>query len=271
MSTPGKKVVLNGPAVARARLLIAYNGTAFHGFAMNHGVSTVAGVLTDALSTVVRMPVEITGAGRTDAGVHARGQVISCDLPTDTDLTLLVRKLNALCAPDVVVRDAAWTDTDFNARFSALWRRYRYTVLNSPVPDPFLANTAWHITAPLDVVAMQMACDPFIGEHDFSSFCRKPKVAIGEEQPTLVRRVLDAQWRTEEGDLVVFEIRANAFCHQMVRSIVGTLVDVGMGKRRAGDIRGMILARDRAAAGAIAPPHGLCLYEVGYPDGGENN
>src|SRR5690606_20635026 len=134
---------------------------------------------------------------------------------------------------------------------------------------PFLARVAWHVPQRLDLSAMQLGCDPLIGEHDFSSFCRRPKPMPDHPEPSLTRRVLSARWgdaRSEYGPGVLcFEIRANAFCHQMVRSIVGTLVDVGMGKLRAGDLRGILVARDRSAAGTVAPPHGLCLWEVGYP------
>jgi tRNA pseudouridine38-40 synthase len=180
---------------------------------------------------------------------------------------LLIRQLNAICGPSIVVREASWASADFHARFSAQWRHYKYTVLNSPVPDPFIADTAWHVHTPLNLAAMQMACDPLIGVHDFSSFCRRPKVATGEEPASMSRYVMQATWHAEADDLLVFEIRANAFCHQMVRSIVGTLVEVGMGKRRAGDIRGILLAGDRSMAATIAPPHGLCLHAVGYAEG----
>jgi tRNA pseudouridine38-40 synthase len=267
VTPPDLNIQNDEPAVARARLLMAYNGSAFHGFALNPGVPTVAGSLAEALSTVSRMPVEVVGAGRTDAGVHARGQVVSCDIPASTDLNLLIRQLNAICGPSIVVREASWASADFHARFSAQWRHYKYTVLNSPVPDPFIADTAWHVHTPLNLAAMQMACDPLIGVHDFSSFCRRPKVATGEEPASMSRYVMQATWHAEADDLLVFEIRANAFCHQMVRSIVGTLVEVGMGKRRAGDIRGILLAGDRSMAATIAPPHGLCLHAVGYAEG----
>jgi len=149
----------------------------------------------------------------------------------------------------------------------ATWRRYRYTVLNQPVPVPLLAATTWHVPSPLNLWAMQLACDPLIGEHDFASFCRRPKVAEGEAPKSLTRRVLEADWTTidsDYGELLRFEIRANAFCHQMVRSIVGTLVDVGRGRRRAGDMRAILAARSRQAASAPAPPHALCLWDVGY-------
>lgn len=253
----------------RARFTVAYVGTDLHGFAEADGLPTVMGQLRATIERVVRQEVALVGAGRTDAGVHGWGQVVSLDLPDATDLEDLQRRINKMCAPAIAVRDAAWTDDpEFSARFSALWRRYRYHVNNSPTPDPFLAGTAWHVARPLDLWAMQLACDPLIGEHDFSSFCRQPKVADGEPAPSLVRRVLSAEWRHVEGDhpgLLRFEIRANAFCHQMVRSIVGTLVDVGLGKLKAGEIRGVMLSGNRQAAGTVAPPHGLVLWEVGYP------
>lgn len=248
----------------RARLTVAYDGSGFRGFADNPGVTTVAGTLATAVERVCGAAVELAVAGRTDAGVHAWGQVVSCDLPGDVDLDRLQRSLNRICGPALVVRDAAWVDDAFDARFSARWRRYRFTVLNRPVPDPFLAGTSWHVPQPLDLRAMVLACDPLIGEHDFSSFCRRPKVGPEAAPVSLVRRVRDASW-VDEGDGVLrFWIEANAFCHQMVRSVTGTLVDVGLGRRRAGEVMGILRARDRGAAGTVAPPHGLCLWEVGY-------
>jgi tRNA pseudouridine38-40 synthase len=173
-----------------------------------------------------------------------------------------------MCAPAIAVRDWSWTDDpEFSARFSAQWRQYRYHVANSPVIDPFHAGTAWHVPAPLHLWAMQLACDPLIGEHDFSSFCRRPKVPEGQAPATMTRRVMSAEWRevsSDTGTLLRFEIRANAFCHQMVRSIVGTMVDVGLGRLHAGEVRGILLRRDRQAAGSVAPPQGLVLWQVGY-------
>ncbi|MEY4607540.1 MAG: tRNA pseudouridine synthase [Actinomycetota bacterium] len=261
----------------RARLTVAYDGSGFHGLAETTGpdgepVRTVMGDLRTAIETVVRHPVEPIGAGRTDAGVHAWGQVVSLDLADDTDLEGLRRRLDRLCGPEIAVRDIRWADTpDFHARFSAHWRHYRYDVLEGPSPVPQLAWSTWHVRGPLDLWAMQLACDPLIGEHDFSSFCRRPKVAEGEPPVSLVRRVLMADWREVSSDfagpgrrLLRFEIRATAFCHQMVRSIVGTLVEVGAGDIRAGDVRSILLRRDRQAAGRVAPPHGLTLWDVGY-------
>jgi tRNA pseudouridine38-40 synthase len=248
----------------RARLLVAYDGTPFHGFAVSTGVRTVAGDLADAMSRVARHPVELTGAGRTDAGVHAWGQVVSCDLPEETGLEELARRVSSMCAPAIAIRAASWAEPGFDARFSASWRHYRYTVLTTPRPNPFLTTTAWHVPQPLSLETMRLACDPLIGEHDFSSFCRRPKPAPGQPPPSLVRRVLLARWSELDDGVLRFDIRANAFCHQMVRSIVGTLVEVGLGRRRAGELRSVMLAGDRTLAGPVAPPQGLCLWEVGY-------
>ena len=202
-------------------MLVAYDGTSFHGFAEQPGQRTVAGVLRPAIERVVRHPVELTCAGRTDRGVHAWGQVVSLDLDIDLDLDALHRSLVKLCGPDIVVREVTRAVPDFDARFSARSRTYRYTVLNRPLPDPFLARTTWHVATPLDLDLLLLACDPLLGEHDFSAFCRRPKVPAGEEPVSLVRRVLAAGW-TDLGEGVLrFEITATAFCHQMVRSIVG--------------------------------------------------
>ncbi len=162
------------------------------------------------------------------------------------------------------MREAQEVDAGFDARGSATARTYRYTVLNRPFPDPFLHATSWHVPSPLDLRAMASGCDPLIGSHDFSSFCRRPKVADGDEPVSLTRRVLDARWDDFGDGVLRFEIRANAFCHQMVRSIVGLLVDIGRGRSRAGDVLGMIRAEDRQVVPSPAPPQGLCLWSVDY-------
>jgi tRNA pseudouridine38-40 synthase len=252
----------------RARLLVAYDGAGFHGFAEAPGQRTVMGELRSAVDRVTRSPSDPVGAGRTDAGVHAWGQVVSLDLPGSVDLARLAHRLTRLCGPEIVVRRADWCDDPaFSARFSAQWRHYRYHVLPAAEPVPALARTTWHVRVPLDLRSMQLACDPIIGEHDFSSFCRAPKPRQGHDAPSLRRRVMLARWSevgSDYGPLLRFEVRANAFCHQMVRSLVGTMVDVGAGKLHAGDVRGILLRRDRHGAGQVAPPHGLTLWEVGY-------
>ncbi|WP_208026700.1 tRNA pseudouridine(38-40) synthase TruA [Rhabdothermincola sediminis] len=259
------------PDLVRVRLVVAYDGSPYHGFAANPGVATVAGTLQRTIERVLRHPVELTGAGRTDRGVHAWGQVVSFDAPAaGLDLGALQRSINKLCGGTIVVREAAVAPPDFDARFSARSRTYRYTIVNRPVPDPFLAATSWWVDQPLDVAAMRLGCDPLIGEHDFSSFCRRPKDRMigteddGDPGPSLVRRVIDARWDDEGDGVLRFTIEATAFCHQMVRSIVGTLVDVGLGRKRAGEVAGILRGRDRSLAGPVAPPQGLCLWRVTY-------
>jgi len=249
------------------RLVVAYDGGGFHGFAPNRDVPTVGGALGAALERVLGAPVVLTAAGRTDTGVHAWGQVVTFDAPAaaTADLEALQRSVNGLCKPSIVVRSAETAPPDFDARFSATWRCYRYSVLNREVPDPFLAATTWHVAAPLDLATLRLASDPLIGEHDFASFCRRPKVDAEVDPPTLVRRVTSVRWDDLGDGILRFEIVANAFCHQMVRSIVGSLVEVGAGKRSAGSILATLRARDRSKAGQLAPPHGLCLWSVGYP------
>ncbi len=249
----------------RVRMTVAYDGTDFRGFAANRGVTTVSGTLAEALGRVLGRPVELACAGRTDAGVHAWGQVISFDAPAEgLDVVDLGRAVTKLCGGPIVIRDAVVADADFHARFSAVSRRYRYTVQNGPVPDPFTRRFTWHVEAPLDLERMHLGCDPLIGSHDFSSFCRAPKVPADQAAPSLVRRVSDARWVELGEGILRFEIEANAFCHQMVRSLVGTLVDLGLGRRSPGEVTGMLRAADRHAAGQVAPPRGLCLWEVTY-------
>jgi tRNA pseudouridine38-40 synthase len=253
-------------SAVRVRATVAYHGGGFRGFAAQPGQRTVAGALADALERVLRHPVAITCAGRTDAGVHAWGQVISFDAAAEPggdklDLVAVQRSVNRQLHAEVVIRDIAAAPAGFDARRSATGRRYRYTILNRPEPDPFLAATTWHVEEPLDVRVMQLACDPLIGEHDFSSFCRKP----ADHEAVLVRRVRRADWAVLEGGLFRFEVEASAFCHQMVRSLVGTMVDVGTGKKKAGDMAWILRAADRSLTSGPAPPHGLCLWEVTYP------
>ena len=249
----------------RTRLVVAYDGAPFHGFARNEGVRTVGGTLTDAIGTVVGHPVELTCAGRTDKGVHARAQVVHFDAPVGAvDHGALVRSLNRMCAPAIAVVTAEAVDRSFDARFSATARRYRYLVHNRPTPDPFTAASAWHVDVPLLLPAMVLGCDALIGEHDFSAFCRRPTRRDGAEA-SLVRRVTEAAWYDDGDGRLRFEIEASSFCHQMVRSIVGTLIDVGRQRRRPGELLGVIRSRDRRHAGDLAPPHGLTLWTVRYP------
>jgi tRNA pseudouridine38-40 synthase len=246
-------------------LIVAYDGADFHGFAASDGVPTVIGILSREVERIVRRPVELVGAGRTDAGVHAWGQVVSGPIPADSDLGRLAHSLNRLCGPSISVRSAEWADPDFSARFSATARTYRYSVWNDPAPNPLATRFSWHVAAPLDVEAMNTGAAELVGDHDFSSFCRRPKVGDDRPEPSMVRRLMTARWRPTSPDpMLEFEITASAFCHQMVRSIVGTLVDVGLGRRESKSIAATLAARDRQAAGQVAPPTGLVLWHVDY-------
>ena len=186
----------------------------------------------------------------------------STSIADRADPERLAREVNRRCVPGIVVREAELAADDFDARFSARARRYRYTVLNRPVPDPFLAATTWWVPEPLDLNALRLGCDALIGLHDFTSFCRRPKGQPGE--PNLMRRVLDARWHDLGDGVLRFDIDAKAFCHQMVRSLTGTMVDMASGSAPGrGD--GHHPAGPRPpAAGTIAPPQGLCLWEVVY-------
>ena len=241
------------------KLTVAYDGADFRGFAGQLEQRTVEGELTDVLSRFVGRPVKLSCAGRTDAGVHAWGQVVSCAVPASTDPAVAQRAVNGQLGPEVVVRAAELVDPGFDARRSAQWREYRYTIVNREVADPFRTRTAWWVPAPLDITLLRLGADPFLGEHDFASFCRSRP-----EKSTTRRRVISSRW-VDDGDGVLrYDVVATAFCWQMVRSIVGTLVDVGIGKLTPGDVLRILRARDRALAGAVAPPEGLCLWDVGY-------
>lgn len=251
--------------MARVRLVVSYDGSDFYGFARNDPYPTVGGWLEEQLAMVLGGPVSVTCAGRTDRGVHAWAQVVTFDGDVP-NLARLQRSLNTLGGGKVVVREASVVAPDFHARFSATWRLYRYSVVNSPVLDPFRRTIAWWVPEPLDVPAMNAAARFVIGEHDFAAFCRAAKAVPGAlHPPSTVRRVIEAGWTATHDDGLRFEIRANAFCHQMVRSIVGLLVDVGRGHVPPDAVAGIIARGVRSEVRFLAPPHGLCLWDVGYP------
>ena len=251
--------------VVRLRALVAYNGSQFHGFAEQQDVRTVAGDIRIALDRLFGEFDDFTCAGRTDTGVHAWGQVVHFDVAPDVleryGLEKAQASLNKQLGPAIVFRSLETTDESFSARFSASARRYRYIVLNAELANPFLSTTAWWVPALLDVDAMNEAAWAVVGEHDFTSFCRRPKV---DGEVSLVRRINEATWTRQSEDLLHFDIQGNAFCHQMVRSLTGMLVDIGRGKRRVPDMKAALDAKDRAMTAPLAPPHGLCLREVEY-------
>ncbi len=257
------------------RMVVAYDGTDFRGLAPNPDVRTVVGELERVIEPLIGIKPDIVMSGRTDAGVHAQGQVLSFEMPDAVvELERIQRSVNSRLGPEIVVREIAPAPPDFSARFSAIGRRYRYLVINRPVDDPFLARTGWWVDSsqrgPLDIDAMNAACPHLIGEHDFSSFCRRPRPRLAASDATddlsLVRRVDDARWLDLGDGLLRFDIRGSAFCHQMVRSIVGFMVAIGTGKRRADELADVLAARDRSVAENPAPPHGLMLWQVDYPE-----
>jgi tRNA pseudouridine38-40 synthase len=247
----------------RVRMLLAYDGKPFRGFAYQPLVTTVAGTLMKALGQIFATEIELTCAGRTDAGVHAWGQVVHFDIERSrfdgVGTDRLQQSLNKICAPSIVIRHVEQVGLDFDARFSAQSRLYHYTVLNSDVPNPFLVDRAWWVPDELDWKAMNRACVAILGEHDFSSFCRRP-----DKDATLVRNIKRADWTDPEPNILRFEIEANAFCHQMVRALTGMCVAIGMRKRRISDMAEVLDEMDRGNAAPLAPPQGLTLWQVFY-------
>ena len=243
------------------RLVVEYEGTRFLGWQLQPGGPTVQGELERALGVALRAPVRVRGAGRTDAGVHAQGQVAVAGVPgRDVDLRRLLRSVNALLPEDIAVRDLALVDDAFDPRRHARSRVYEYRILNAEAPSPFWRRWAWHVARPLAVDAMDVAAELLVGEHDLAAF----RAADAKETPrTTVRRVLESRI-DRVAPLLVYRVEATAFLKHMVRNVVGTLVEVGLGERPPGAFADLIASRDRTRAGATAPPHGLTLVEVRY-------
>jgi tRNA pseudouridine38-40 synthase len=266
-------------AQRRWRLDLSYDGAGFHGFAAQPGTVTVAGELAGALATVLRLrePPTLTCAGRTDAGVHALGQVVHVELPDplfdderDDAAARLARACTKLLAPRIVVTACAPAPEGFDARHSATSRSYRYLVHESDVPSPLLEAMAWHRRGPLDERAMAQAAFALLGEHDFRAFCRRPSGTDAGE-PILRRvtsievgTVADTMLVAGRGRLVRIEVTAASFCHQMVRSIVAALVAIGEHELTGADLVEHLHTGDRGGLPSPAPPGGLCLVSVGY-------
>jgi tRNA pseudouridine38-40 synthase len=256
----------------RLRLDLAYDGTDFHGWAAQPGLRTVQGSVQDALARVLRLDsVQVTCAGRTDTGVHARGQVLHVDVdeegfrastgrtaarPTEA----LLRRLNGVLPPDVRVRRVTETVEEFDARFSALWRRYAYRVADAPdLVDPLARHTVLVRQRELDLGAMNVAAQGLLGEHDFGAFCRR------REGATTVRTLLQLSWARDGAGLAVATVRADAFCHHMVRALVGCLVVVGERRQPPGWAADVLRRGVRDPGVTVVRPHGLTLEEVAYP------
>lgn len=242
------------------RLVVEYDGTDFCGFQFQYDQRTVAGVLEEALSALLTHPVKVSSAGRTDAGVHATGQVVSFRTERDFPVQRMALALNSSLPQDVSVRLAEFTADDFSARFSARERTYIYAVFNRRMASALLNRYAYHYYGALDVELMERSAHALIGEHDFRSFCGM----LPESGPTL--RNVRAITVRGAGDIVRIEIRADGFLHRMVRNIIGTLLEIGNGRRDPESLRGILEARRREAAGHTAPAQGLYLAGVRYND-----
>ena len=260
----------------RLRIDLAYDGTDFRGWASQPGLRTVQATLERALATALRIETpRLVVAGRTDSGVHARGQVCHVDVDpavlaasvgrsTDPPPEALRRRLNGILPPDLRVRRVDEAPVGFDARFSAVWRRYAYRVADATeLVDPLIRGHVLAWSRPLDLDAMNAAAAPLVGLHDFAAFCRR------REGATTVRTLLDLSWTRDDAGLAVATVLADAFCHNMVRALVGCLLAVGDGRRPPAWAREVMGSAVRNPAVTVAPAHGLTLEQVGYPDAAE--
>jgi len=241
------------------KITIAYDGTRYYGWQIQRETPTVQQVLRDTISMVLNRPVSVHGSGRTDAGVHALGQVANFRTDNPMDVEALRTALNRLIPADIVIRDIAEADFSFHARVSAQSRTYWYLIWNCPQRSAFLQRYAWHIPLPLDIAAMKQAAACLTGMHDFASFQGADK-----ENGHAVRDVTSVHFKKTREHLMIFSITGSAFVKHMVRNIVGTLVDVGKGKLSPDDFRTILQQKDRTLAGMTAPPQGLFLKKVRY-------
>lgn len=246
-----------GNGIQRVAVVVEYDGTNYCGFQRQLREPTVQAGLELVLRQLTQEDCPVTGAGRTDSGVHARGQVVHFQTNWKHSWAELLRAMNALLPDDVSIRRMFPVTSDFHARYSALSRFYRYMVFNREVRSPFAARFAHQVSLPLNVQAMNQASESLIGMHDFASFGQSPSGGH------TVREVYGAYW-WRQGDWVFFDIEANAFLRRMVRSLVGTLLLVGSGRMLPGEFGRILQAKDRDLAGSTAPPQGLCLERVCY-------
>jgi tRNA pseudouridine38-40 synthase len=240
------------------KLTLEYDGTNYHGWQIQPNGESIQAVLEGAISTFLGTPTRVTGSGRTDAGVHALGQVVSFRCDKEFTSHRIRRALNALTPSDISIKEVEVVPDSFDARRDARSRVYEYHILNRPVASPFHRKRAWHLHPPLDLTAMRAAIDCLLGEHDFTSFR-----AAGCDAAHPIRKIYRVGFDVR-GELLIFSVEATAFLRHMVRNIVGTLAEVGVGERSAESFRSLLGARDRTQAGETAPAYGLYLVEVKY-------
>jgi tRNA pseudouridine38-40 synthase len=245
--------------VTRIRITLQYDGTDYVGWQVQPNGPSVQAALQKALAEVCGAEVRATAAGRTDAGVHARAQVASFESPRELPLKAYVQGLNALLPRDIAVLDAQVAAPDFDARRAARGKRYVYTIWNGPVRAPLRMRYAWCVFRELSLAPMREAAASLLGRHDFAAF-----EAADSEAEHAVREVREISVEGEAGAEVRIAVEATAFVKHMVRNLVGTLVEVGHGKRAPADVGRVLASRDRTQAGPTAPPQGLCLWEVSY-------
>jgi tRNA pseudouridine38-40 synthase len=254
-----KKALLRYDAAnLHVKLTLEYDGTCYHGWQLQKNAVTLQGTVEAVLTRLCNGPVRVRVAGRTDAGVHAFGQVVSCKSEKLTDLPRLQRSLNALLPSDIVVTRIEEVPDTFNPRRDAVSRVYLYRIWNRPWPSAIWARYSWHVPFPLNTNAMDQAAALLIGDHDFSSFQGADSVEHNPQRTVMRSTVHHA------GDFLLYDVEARSFLRHMVRNIVGTLVDVGRGALSVEDFAGILAACDRTRAGLNAPPQGLFLVAVNY-------
>jgi tRNA pseudouridine38-40 synthase len=241
------------------RLVLEYDGTYYHGWQRQRGMLTVQETVESRLEIMLGMPVKVRASGRTDAGVHARAQEVNFYVPTRLQPVEIQRGLNALLPDDIVVLAAIEVDDSFHARFSAWSKIYEYRILNRPVRSALERHHAWHIRRPLEVAPMRECLRMIQGEHDFAAF-----MASGSKVRSTVRCLYQADLHLPDAEHLLFVFEGNGFLRQMVRNLVGTIVDVGKGRFSPEGFQRVLLSRDRRQAGVTAPARGLCLVRVVY-------
>jgi tRNA pseudouridine38-40 synthase len=242
----------------RIKIVVQYDGSNYSGWQLQSGQDSIQGRLEAVLARVFSEPIRVHGSGRTDAGVHALGQVAAFDIPRDFDPDELNRAMNAMLPRDIVVLAAAAADANFDPRRDARSRVYEYRINTERWPSPFEYRYCWSVRDPLDVDRMHEAARQFVGEHDFASFR-----TLGSDEKSTIRRVLMSEW-TRDANRMAYRVEATSFMRHMVRTMVATMIEIGRGRYAPEFVRELLDARDRALAPASAPPSGLFLIRVRY-------